>query len=81
MAIEDPRNGNDNAGASILLIGFRGVGKSTLALIVATYLGRPFIDCDRALSKHAGCTPNEYIDRHSWEGFRCVEGIRIVSKS
>lgn len=57
-------------GPSIVLTGFRGIGKSTLGLIIATKLGRHFVDCDRALSAFAKCSPNEYVRKHSWEKFR-----------
>lgn len=49
------------------------IGKSTLGLIAATHLNRPFIDADRLLSRTAGCSPKEYIAKYSWEQFRDLE--------
>ena len=43
--------------ASILLVGFRGVGKSTLALILAAHFQWLFIDCDRGAP---GLSPRPY---------------------
>lgn len=51
------------------------IGKSTLGLIIATHMGRSFIDADRALSRQAGCSPNEYVIKHSWEKFRWVASL------
>lgn len=68
-----PRRIPGDTAASIVLIGFRGVGKSTLGLIIATHLRRNFVDADRVLSRVAGCSPTEYVRQHSWESFRDLE--------
>lgn len=40
------RETNFSPDASIVLIGMRGVGKTSLGLIASTTLRRTFIDCD-----------------------------------
>lgn len=46
--------------ASILLIGVRGVGKSSLGFLAATAYSRRLIESDRAFSEAAGATRTEY---------------------
>lgn len=38
----------------LVLIGYRGTGKSTVGRLVADRLGRPFVDADRVLEARAG---------------------------
>ncbi|KAM0749277.1 aldolase [Meredithblackwellia eburnea MCA 4105] len=60
--------------ASIVLIGMRGVGKTTLGLIAATSLRRPFRDADATFqSLHGGISA--YVNEHGWPAFRDAETI------
>ncbi|GAA5905643.1 uncharacterized protein JCM6883_005394 [Sporobolomyces salmoneus] len=59
--------------ASIVLIGMRGVGKTTLGLIAATSLRRAFVDLDAAFTKIHGPISSFVNSRHGWSGFRDAE--------
>ncbi|KAK4047283.1 hypothetical protein OIO90_006244 [Microbotryomycetes sp. JL221] len=50
-----------DADATIVLIGMRGVGKTTLGLIAATSLRRAFVDADSAFQTLHGCTITAFV--------------------
>ncbi|KAH8927754.1 SKI-domain-containing protein [Atractiella rhizophila] len=58
---------------SLILIGMRGVGKTTLGLIAATSLSRPFIDADALFSSKNKTTISAYVAENGWERFRDEE--------
>lgn len=58
--------------ATILLIGMRGVGKTTLGLIAATSLRRHFIDADSAFQTLHGPI-SAFVTAHGWPQFRARE--------
>ncbi|KAL8279413.1 hypothetical protein RQP46_008225 [Phenoliferia psychrophenolica] len=59
-----------NPNASIIVIGMRGVGKTTLGVIMATYLSRPFIDADRLLERLFSVTVRDMVIEKGWDYFR-----------
>ncbi|KAM0752688.1 aldolase [Meredithblackwellia eburnea MCA 4105] len=60
--------------SSILLIGMRGAGKTTLGALVASHLGLPFIDADDLFcSTHPGHTPPTFVKEFGWPAFRASE--------
>ncbi|KAJ9602729.1 hypothetical protein H2200_012923 [Cladophialophora chaetospira] len=56
--------------ASIVFVGPRGNGKSSLAVIAATALGRSVIDVDQKFSQATGMTPPAYRKVHGIEDHR-----------
>lgn len=58
--------------ATILLIGMRGVGKTTLGLIAATSLRRHFIDADSAFQTLYGPI-SQFVSANGWPEFRQKE--------
>lgn len=58
---------------SIIIVGMRGVGKTTMGEWAANVLGRKFIDLDYLLEDRAGKTIPEIIKGESWEKFRSLE--------
>ncbi|MDH5641798.1 MAG: shikimate kinase [Nitrospira sp.] len=58
---------------NIVLIGYRGTGKSTVGKIVAARLGRPVISTDAEIVKRAGKNIPEIVAQHGWEYFRDLE--------
>jgi shikimate kinase len=54
----------------ILLIGYRGAGKSTVGPLLAARLGWPFLDNDALLEASAGCTIRDIFAREGEAGFR-----------
>ena len=57
----------------IILIGYRGVGKSTVGKQLADLLGFDFIDTDSEICRSAGETIADLIERIGWDGFRHLE--------
>lgn len=58
---------------NIVLIGMPGCGKSTVGHLLATALGRPFLDADNEFFKAYGRTPAEVIGTDGEERFREME--------
>ncbi|THH18805.1 hypothetical protein EW146_g2242 [Bondarzewia mesenterica] len=59
--------------ASIVLIGMRGVGKTTLATIAGKALGWGIIDIDALFEKREKQSIAAYVDERGWDAFRKVE--------
>ena len=72
-AIRNPQSAIRNPKSQIFLIGFMASGKSTVGPVLAAKLGRPFLDLDRLIEAHAGCTIAELIQRDGEEAFRQLE--------
>ena len=60
-------------GQNIVLAGFMGTGKTTVGRLLATRLGRDFVDADDLIEAHAGKTIPEIFARHGEAGFRTIE--------
>jgi shikimate kinase len=58
---------------NIYLIGYRGVGKSSVGRSLASILGRTFIDTDSELVAQAGMTISQYVRNMGWDAFRKME--------
>ena len=58
---------------SILLVGMRGVGKTTMARVAADTLGWSMIDLDDELEKTLGASIPEVIKKDGWDSFRQQE--------
>ena len=57
---------------SIILIGIRGAGKTTLGQHAARFLGWTFVDMDDVFEEKAGPV-KAYIETHGWPAFRAKE--------
>ncbi|OMJ21859.1 Pentafunctional AROM polypeptide [Smittium culicis] len=64
---------------SVVLVGMRGVGKSTLGLEVAKKLGFSFIDMDSYLEEQLSKSIPEVISEEGWESFRDYESKYLCS--
>jgi pentafunctional AROM polypeptide len=62
-----------NEKLSIILVGMRGAGKTTMGLLGATILQREFLDLDEELERRMGMTIAQVIDQQGWTGFRQQE--------
>jgi len=58
---------------NIVLIGYRGTGKSTVGRKVAERLQIPFYDTDELVKKQTGKTISEIVEEKGWESFRREE--------
>ena len=57
----------------VFLIGFMGAGKTTLGSALAKELGWNFVDLDREIERHSGCSVPELFARSEEPGFRKIE--------
>jgi len=57
----------------VALIGFMGAGKSTVGAEVADRLGRPFVDLDREIERHAAVSVSDFFATRGEAEFRAVE--------
>ena len=55
---------------NVVLIGFRGSGKTTLGRLLAAKLKRPFYDVDQEVERRTGRTIREIVEAGGWEAFR-----------
>ena len=58
---------------NVVLIGYRGAGKSTVGKIVAARLGRVLVSTDAEIVKLSGQTIPDIVEQHGWEYFRDLE--------
>lgn len=57
----------------IFLTGFMGAGKSTVGRLVASHLGRPFVDLDALIEDREGSAVTEIFNQRGEDGFRLAE--------
>ncbi|TXD42997.1 hypothetical protein FRC96_02285 [Lujinxingia vulgaris] len=72
MCPSSPSTRKDHHTPPILLVGHRGVGKSTLGRLAASRLGRPFFDLDDVIAEQSGTTIDDLVARDI-ESFRTIE--------
>ncbi len=67
---------------NIILIGFMGVGKTSLGKLLASKLGRAFIDLDEKIERDANMTIPEIFEKHGEKYFRKLEkeAVKEVSQ-
>lgn len=58
---------------NLVLIGYRGTGKSSVGKILAARLSRILVSTDEEIVKRAGATIPEIVKQHGWDHFRDVE--------
>jgi len=58
---------------NIVLIGYRGTGKSTVGRLLAARLGREFVSTDAEIVKRAQRTIPEIVTQQGWDYFRDLE--------
>ncbi|WP_378956332.1 shikimate kinase [Pelosinus sp. sgz500959] len=66
---------------NIVLIGFMGTGKTTIGRLLASRLGRPFVDSDKKVEHENGMTIREIFERHGEAYFRQKEKDMIARLS
>lgn len=59
--------------SDIVLIGFRGAGKTCAGRLLAARLGRPFVDTDALIEARSGLSVAEFFMRKGEESFRISE--------
>jgi shikimate kinase len=58
---------------NIVLIGYRGAGKSTVGRRLAALTQKEFVDTDDLLEKRRGALISEIVESLGWEQFRAME--------
>jgi shikimate kinase len=58
---------------NIVLIGYRGTGKSTVGRLLAARLGREFVSTDAEIANRAQRSIPEIVAQEGWEYFRDLE--------
>ena len=58
---------------NLILIGYRGTGKSTIGKLLAERLDMPYVCFDEEIVRRAGLTIPEIVATRSWEYFRDLE--------
>jgi len=58
---------------NIVLIGYRGTGKSKIGKRLAKRLSKKFIGMDRIIEKRAGMSISKMVREYGWEKFRNLE--------
>jgi shikimate kinase len=64
---------------NIVLIGYRGSGKSTVGRSLAERLDMRFVDTDHLIEERQGNQIVEIVRLHGWDGFRAMER-KIISE-
>lgn len=62
---------------NIVLIGYRGAGKSHVGRILAERLSFPYISIDRAIEVRAGMSIPEIVEKYGWPAFRDRESLEV----
>ncbi|OJW17756.1 MAG: hypothetical protein BGO49_26505 [Planctomycetales bacterium 71-10] len=66
-------NIDDGQGRGLVLVGYRGTGKSTVGRILAERTGRPFVEVDEAIVARAGKTIRAIFEQDGEPAFRDIE--------
>jgi shikimate kinase len=66
---------------NIILIGYRGCGKTSTGWELAKLLDRPFFDTDRMVFAKTGRTVREIVEAGGWQSFREAEKAVIAELS
>lgn len=63
---------------NLVLVGYRGTGKSSVARELSSYLEMPRVSLDEELVRRAGESIPSLVERHGWEHFRDLEQALIA---
>jgi shikimate kinase len=62
---------------NLVLIGYRGTGKSVVAEILRGKLGMPVVSLDEEIVREAGMSIPEIVEQQGWPGFRDLESAIV----
>lgn len=58
---------------NVVLVGYRGTGKSAVGRALGRALGWPVLSTDELVEGHLGCSIARYVEKHGWPAFRAIE--------
>lgn len=73
---DDPKS---HAPPTVVIVGMRGAGKTSLGGSTAKVLGYEFLDADQVLEARLGRSIKEHIAEHGWDSFRDEEHATLAS--
>lgn len=62
---------------NIVLIGYRGTGKSVVGRLLAARLGMKYVGLDAAIVERAGISIPKIVEKYGWPGFRDRESAEV----
>lgn len=62
---------------NIVLIGYRGTGKSHVGRLLSERLSFPYVSIDKAIVSRAGMSIPEIVSQFGWPGFRDREALEV----
>lgn len=66
---------------NIVLIGYRGTGKTSVAKLLSTILNMELVEVDRLITKRAKLSIPQIVERFGWDVFRDIESDVIKEVS
>jgi len=63
---------------NIVLIGYRGTGKSAVSSRLAELTGMRRVSTDEDIVRRSGCPIRAYVEAHGWQAFRDLEAEAIA---
>jgi shikimate kinase len=63
---------------NLILVGYRGTGKTTVARELSIALGLPLVSLDEELVRRAGTSIPELVRTHGWDHFRDLEQALVA---
>ena len=64
---------------NLVLIGFRGIGKSTIGTMIAPKLNLKFVSIDKIIIQKIKMPIEQFINKKSWNDFRDIESKLCLS--
>jgi shikimate kinase len=58
---------------NVVLIGYRGTGKSSVGKVIAARLGRPIVSTDKEIVRRAASSIPDIVAAYGWDYFRDLE--------
>ena len=63
---------------NLVLIGYRGTGKTVVGSVLAAEMGWPLVSLDQAIVERAGATIPDLVESYGWRHFRALEHEEVL---